>query len=100
MSEYIAKANILFDGAVYFTGETLHLTDTDASRIKRYIEPINKKTEQPQPQPTKVDYNELTTSELKKLVEERNLDVVATGKNGSPIKADYVKALEQSDEQD
>ena len=98
MSEYIAKANILFDGAVYFTGETLRLTDADASRIKRYIEPINKKTEQPQPQLTKVDYNELTTSELKKLVEERNLDVVATGKNGSPIKADYVKALEQSDE--
>lgn len=96
MSEYIAKANILFDGAVYFTGETLHLTDADASRIKRYIEPINKKAEQPQP--TKVDYDELTTSELKKLVEERDLDVVATGKNGSPIKADYVKALEQSDE--
>ncbi len=98
MSEYKVTANILFDGAIYKIGETLELTDADASRIKRYLKPTGKQVDtQPQnsEQSSDVDYDEKTTNELKQLVEERNLDVQATGKNGKPVKADYVKALEQ-----
>lgn len=96
MSEYKVTANILFDGAIYSIGETIKLNDADASRIQRYLEPTQQQADT-QPQKSDVDYDEKTTAELKKLVEERNLDVKATGKNGHPVKADYVKSLEQAE---
>lgn len=93
MSEYKAKANILFDGAIYKIGETLSLTDADAAQIARYIEKVEAPAVK-QPQKQDVNYKELTINELKELVEKRELNVEATGKNGHPVKADYIKALE------
>lgn len=106
MKQYkVIHANILFDGAVYEVGDVIELTDADASRIQYYIEPSNQgnephakeePTEEPQDQ-APVDYDDYTTEQLKKIVEERNIDVVATGKKGA-IKSDYVNALLKADE--
>lgn len=106
MKQYkVIHANILFDGAVYEVGDVIELTDADASRIQYYIEPSNQGNEpHAKEEPTEgtqeqapIDYEEYTTEQLKKLVEERNIDVVATGKKGA-IKSDYVNALLKADE--
>jgi hypothetical protein len=46
----------------------------------------------------KIDYSELNTDELRELAEKRNLQVErGDGKEGDPLKADYVAALEAAD---
>ena len=95
---YEVTANIIFDGAVYQIGETIELSDADATPIQRYLKPLDNSSKEEQLKETStVDYDELTTNELKQLVEERNIDVKATGKHGA-VKSDYVKALQKSDE--
>jgi hypothetical protein len=43
------------------------------------------------------DYDSLTTAELRELAEAAALEVVGTGKNGTTLKADYVRALKAAE---
>lgn len=43
------------------------------------------------------DYDSLTSAELRELAEAAGLEVVGTGKNGTALKADYVRALKAAE---
>ncbi|MFO3690255.1 hypothetical protein DOS74_03065 [Staphylococcus felis] len=88
MKEYVFKDdNIAYSGGLYHSGDKIVLTDEQANAIKHVLEPFKNKD-------ASVNYDDMTTTELKKIVEEKGLNVIETGKNGA-IKADYIKALEK-----
>lgn len=95
MTDYkVTKSNILYDGSIYNIGSIISLDDQTAKRLKRFIEPFNVTKEEKQDEV--VNYESYTIAELRKIIEERNIDVEPTGKNGSAIKSDYIRALEQA----
>lgn len=94
MTEYkVINTNILYGGAIYRSGSTIDLDDDTAQRLNKYLENNDKKAV---PKQEDVNYEELTVTELKKLIEEQNIEVIPTGKNGSAVKSDYIRALKQS----
>lgn len=94
MTEYkVINTNILYGGAIYRSGSTIDLDDDTAQRLNKYLENNDKKAA---PKQEDVNYEELTVTELKKLIEEQSVEVVPTGKNGSAVKSDYIRALKQS----
>lgn len=109
MTEYkVSKGNILYGGAIYRAGSTVDLDDDTAQRLNKYLENADKKAapkqeqevdqaqEVEQEEQEEVNYEDYTISELKKIVEKENVEVVPTGKNGSAVKSDYIRALKQS----
>lgn len=102
MAEYkVLKSNIMYNGAIYHTGSTIDLDDDTAQRLNKYLESADKKATPEQDveqdvEQNEVNYEDYTISELKKIVEQENVEVVPTGKNGSAVKSDYVRALKQS----
>lgn len=100
MNEYKVKNNnILHKGYVLKAGEVVRLDADEAELLKKFIEPLQEHKQQPandtHADDAPTNYADKTISELKKLVDRYNLTVEPTGKNGSPVKNDYVKALEQ-----
>lgn len=102
MAEYkVLKSNIMYNGFIYRTGSTIDLDDDTAQRLNKYLESADKKAtperevEQDVEQ-NEVNYEDYTISELKKIVEQENVEVVPTGKSGSAVKSDYIRALKQS----
>lgn len=103
MAEYkVLKGNIMYDGAIYRAGSTIDLDDDTAQRLNKYLENTDKKetpkqdVEQEEVEQEEVNYEDYTISELKKIVEKENVEVVPTGKSGSAVKSDYIRALKQS----
>lgn len=102
MAEYkVLKGNIMYNGAIYRTGSTIDLDDDTAQRLNKYLESADKKATPEQDveqdvEQNEVNYEDYTISELKKIVEQENVEVVPTGKNGSAVKSDYIRALKQS----
>ena len=103
MAEYkVLKGNIMYDGAIYSAGSTIDLDDDTAQRLNIYLENTDKKetpkqdVEQEEVEQEEVNYEDYTISELKKIVEKENVEVVPTGKSGSAVKSDYIRALKQS----
>lgn len=100
MTEYkVINTNILYGGAIYRSGSTIDLDDDTAQRLNKYLESVDKKAAPKQEQEIEkeeVNYEDYTISELKKIVENENVEVVPTGKNGSAVKSDYIRALKQS----
>lgn len=98
MTEYkVNNGNILYGGAIYRTGSTIDLDDDTAQRLNKYLESVDKKaTPKTEVKQKEVNYDDYTIAELKKLIEKENVEVVPTGKNGSAVKSDYIKALKQS----
>lgn len=98
MTEYkVNNGNILYGGAIYRTGSTIDLDDDTAKRLNKYLENVDKKaTPKTEVKQKEVNYDDYTIAELKKLIEKENVEVVPTGKNGSAVKSDYIRALKQS----
>ncbi|RIN44326.1 hypothetical protein [Staphylococcus simulans] len=94
----VVKTNLLHEGTVYPVGSSIELNDEQAAKLQHYLErqhePDNK-AYQDQADTTHEDYEDMTISELKKLVEKKNIEVIPSGTNGRTIKADYIKALKQ-----
>lgn len=99
----VVKTNLLHEGTVYPVGSSIELNDEQAAKLQHYLErqyePDNKayqdQTDTTQADTTHEDYEDMTISELKKLVEKKNIEVIPSGTNGRMIKADYIKALKQ-----
>lgn len=94
----VVKTNLLHEGTVYPVGSSIELNDEQAGKIQHYLERQNEsdnKAYQDQADTTHEDYEDMTISELKKLVEKKNIEVIPSGTNGRTIKADYIKALKQ-----
>lgn len=102
MAEYkVLKSNIMYNGVIYHTGSTISLDDDTAQRLNKYLESADKKATPEQDveqdvEQNEVNYEDYTISELKKIVENENVEVVPTGKSGSAVKSDYIRALKQS----
>lgn len=98
MTEYkVSNGNILYGGAIYRTGSTIDLDNDTAQRLNKYLESIDKKaTPKTEVKQEEVNYDDYTIAELKKLIEKENVEVIPTGKNGSAVKSDYIRALKQS----
>lgn len=102
MTEYkVNNGNILYGGAIYRAGSTIDLDDDTAQRLNKYLESADKKATPKQEveqdvEQNEVNYEDYTISELKKIVEQENVEVVPTGKSGSAVKSDYIRALKQS----
>lgn len=98
MTEYkVSNGNILYSGAIYRTGSTIDLDNDTAQRLNKYLESVDKKaTPKTEVKQEEVNYDDYTIAELKKLIEKENVEVVPTGKNGSAVKSDYIRALKQS----
>lgn len=100
MTEYtVSKGRILHKGVMYVEGDVIELDDSFAERLTPYISSVDNTDDTEQSKADEqatVDYNDLTIAELKELVEEQNIDVDPTGKNGSAVKSDYVRALEET----
>lgn len=110
MAEYkVLKGNIMYNGAIYRAGSTIDLDDDTAQRLNKYLESADKKATPEQDveqeveqdveqdaEQNEVNYEDYTISELKKIVEQENVEVVPTGKSGSAVKSDYIRALKQS----
>lgn len=102
MAEYkVNNGNILYGGAIYRAGSTIDLDDDTAQRLNKYLESADKKATPEQEveqdaEQNEVNYEDYTISELKKIVEQENVEVVPTGKSGSAVKSDYIRALKQS----
>lgn len=84
---YVDKGTVIHKGQAYFR-QSLDLTQEEYENVKDLVT-IEDATEK--------SYKDLDVEELKALVEEKGLEVVATGKNGA-VKPDYVKALEAAAE--
>lgn len=99
----VVKTNLLHEGTVYPVGSSIELNDEQAAKLQHYLErqyePDNKayqdQADTTQADTTHEDYEDMTISELKKLVEKKNIEVIPSGTNGRTIKADYIKALKQ-----
>lgn len=87
---YVDKGTVIHKGQTYFR-QSLDLTQEEYANVKDLVT-IEDATET-----TEKSYKDLDVEELKALVEEKGLEVVATGKNGA-VKADYVKVLEAAAE--
>lgn len=100
MAEYkVNNGNILYGGAIYRAGSTIDLDDDIAQHLNKYLESADKKAIPKQEQEVEheeVNYEDYTISELKEFVENENVEVVPTGKSGSAVKSDYIRALKQS----
>lgn len=106
MAEYkVLKGNIIYNGAIYRAGSTIDLDVAIAQNLSKYLEVAqDAPEEQPEEQPVEeqpveeqeVNYEDYTISELKEIVEKENVEVVPTGKSGSAVKSDYIRALKQS----
>lgn len=99
MSEYkVVKGRIMHRGFIYGVGDVVELDDSQAEYLEQYIaSSSDSKQSKEQSKDEVVDYEEYTIAELKHLVEEKDIDVKPTGKNGSAIKSDYIRALKASD---
>ncbi|TDM31252.1 hypothetical protein ETH98_01310 [Macrococcoides caseolyticum] len=84
---YVDKGTVIHKGQAYFR-QSLDLTQEEYENVKDLVT-VEDATEK--------SYKDLDVEELKALVEEKGLEVVATGKNGA-VKVDYVKALEEAAE--
>lgn len=94
MNEYtVTNGRILHKGVLYVAGDVIELEDSYAERLARFISTNVKSSKSKKPE---INYENYTIAELKKIVEKQNIEVVPTGKNGSAIKSDYVRALEKS----
>lgn len=94
----VVKTNLLHEGTVYPVGSSIELNDEQAAKLQHYLERQNEpdnKVYQDQADTTHEDYEDMTISELKKLVEQKNIEVIPSGTNGRTVKVDYIKALEQ-----
>lgn len=94
----VVKTNLLHEGTVYPVGSSIELNDEQAAKLQHYLERQNEsdnKEGQPQTETIHDDYEDMTISELKKLVKQKNIEVIPSGTNGRTIKADYIKALKQ-----
>lgn len=94
----VVKTNLLHEGTVYPVGSLIELNDEQAGKLQYYLERQNEpynKTDQTQTETMHNDYEDMTISELKKLIEQKNIEVIPSGTNGRTLKADYIKALEQ-----
>ena len=117
MAEYkVLKGNIIYNGAIYRAGSTVDMDVAIAQNLSEYLEvaqdapeqqpveqqPVEEQPVEEQPveeQPVEeqeVNYEDYTISELKEIVEKENVEVVPTGKSGSAVKSDYIRALKQS----
>lgn len=100
MNEYtVTNGRILHKGALYVAGDVIELDDSFAERLDRFILSNDKSfnsEEKATNDKQEENYDDYTIAELKKLVEKHDVDVIPTGKNGSTIKSDYVRALEKS----
>ncbi|WP_433912360.1 hypothetical protein [Staphylococcus sp. LKG3-3] len=104
MAEYkVDNGRILHMGYIYTEGDVIDLDDSVAERLGQYISPVgkaapvkDKEQSNDDEQGAAVDYEEYTIAELKKLVDKENVDVKPTGKKGSAVKSDYIRALTQS----
>lgn len=111
MTKRQVNTNLLLHGTVYYENEYVEVTDADALALERFLVPLHsnntnekvKQTDEVEVEETKnntkdesVDYSTLKISELRKLVEKKQLDVTPTGKTGA-IKQDYVDALENAE---
>lgn len=113
MTKRQVNTNLLLHGTVYYENEYVEVTDADALALERFLVPLHsntnntnekvKQTDEVEVEETKnntqdksVDYSTLKISELRKLVEEKGLNVTPTGKTGA-IKQDYVDALENAE---
>ncbi|MEJ7506961.1 hypothetical protein WMA08_02360 [Staphylococcus simulans] len=94
----VVKTNLLHEGTVYPVGSSIELNDEQAAKLQHYLErqyePDNK-AYQDQADTTHEDYEDMTISELKKLVKQKNVEVIPSSTSGRVLKADYIKALEQ-----
>lgn len=107
MTEYkVDNGRILHNGFIFVEGDVIDLDDGIAERLGRYISPLSKtapaapskdnEQSNDNEHSAAVDYDEYTIAELKKLIDKQNVEVKATGKNGSAVKSDYIRALTQS----
>lgn len=99
MTEYkVVKGRIMHKGFIYGVGDVVELDDNQAEYLEQYISSNNRDNKQSKEESKDevVDYEEYTIAELKNLVEEEDIDVKPTGKNGSAIKSDYIRALKAS----
>lgn len=104
MTEYkVDNGRILHEGNIYVEGDVIDLDNSIAARLGQYISSVDKTAPKDKEQSngderkvTVVDYEEYTIAELKKLVDKENIDVKPTGKKGSAVKSDYIRALTQS----
>ncbi len=94
----VVKTNLLHEGTVYPVGSSIELNDEQAGKIQHYLERQNEsdnKMGQAQTETIHEDYEDMTISELKKLVKQKNVEVIPSSTSGRVLKADYIKALEQ-----
>lgn len=104
----VVKTNLLHEGTVYPVGSSIELNDEQAAKLQHYLErqyePDNKayqdqadttQADTTQADTTHEDYEDMTISELKKLVKQKNVEVIPSSTSGRVLKADYIKALEQ-----
>ena len=107
MAEYkVLKGNIIYNGAIYRAGSTVDMDVAIAQNLSEYLEvaqdapeqqPVEQQPVEEQPvEEQEVNYEDYTISELKEIVEKENVEVVPTGKSGSAVKSDYIRALKQS----
>lgn len=94
----VVKTNLLHEGTVYPVGSLIELSNEQADKLQYYLErqhESDNKTGQAQTETIHDDYEEMTISELKKLVKQKNVEVIPSGTSGRAVKTDYIKALEQ-----
>lgn len=94
----VVKTNLLHEGTVYPVGSLIEMNNEQAVKLKHYLERQNEsdnKEGQAQTETIHDDYEDMTISELKKLVKQKNIEVIPSGTSGRAVKADYIKALEQ-----
>ena len=92
MREYTFKEGVAvaYDGHVYRGGDVINLNDNDAKLLHAFLNVRISTNESESEQ----EYDEMTVSQLKSLVEERGIEVKGRGKR-KPTKSDYVDALEE-----
>ncbi|MCQ9290700.1 hypothetical protein [Staphylococcus hyicus] len=90
------RGRVAYDGKIFNQGEVVYLDEEQAKLINHLLNPRDDndsvKAELETHQINNQDYESLTVSELKQLVEDRGLEVVQTGKNRI-LKSDYIRAL-------
>lgn len=94
MANYTVKTGagiIVKNGKGYGAGESIDLTDAQYARLK---DKVDTKEAQAVEQ-GEIKAEDLTFDELKSLVDEQDLEVTGTGKNGAIKKADLLNALDQ-----
>lgn len=90
----VIDGNIIVNGELYSKGDTVELSNEQASKLKAYVQ-VTKPASKPQTKT--VNYDDYTVSQLEALVKKQNIEIEATGKNGRPVRQDYIDALNNAE---